>query len=79
MKKILITGACGYIGKQLIQKLLQQQVAILATDIVENQFVTENKKYTFLKADLRSGHHQKLDYSRKTGCSHSSSGHCFTH
>jgi UDP-glucose 4-epimerase len=54
MKKVLITGACGYIGKQLIQKLLQQQVAISATDIVENQFVTENKNYTFFKADLRA-------------------------
>ncbi len=53
MKKILITGASGYIGHQLIQKLIQNDVAILATDIIEPKS-KPTKHYQFLKADLRS-------------------------
>jgi hypothetical protein len=79
MKKVLITGACGYIGKQLIQKLLQQQVSILATDIVENQFVTENKNYTFLKADLRADTIKNWIIQEKPDVVIHLSGYCFTH
>lgn len=54
MKKILITGASGYIGSQLISKLIEQNVAILATDIVEPKEKPNSSNYTFLKADLRT-------------------------
>lgn len=52
MKKILITGASGYIGSQLIRKLSTEAVEIIGTDIVDGIINFEN--YTFIKADLRT-------------------------
>lgn len=52
MKKILVTGASGYIGAQLITKLSKESVQIIGTDIVETKQSFAN--YRFVKADLRT-------------------------
>lgn len=52
MKKILITGASGYIGSQLIAKLSKENITIIGTDIVEKEQLFDN--YSFVKGDLRS-------------------------
>lgn len=52
MKKILITGAAGYIGSQLITQLSKEDVTIIGTDIMDTKVSFDN--YSFVKADLRT-------------------------
>jgi len=49
MKKILVTGAGGYIGRHVVQKLLEHNVQVIATDL----FVDEiDKRAQIIKADI---------------------------
>ncbi len=45
MKKILITGACGFVGKYLINEFLNDEYEILACDINNNGKLPSNVKY----------------------------------
>ena len=45
MKKVLITGACGFVGKYLIKEFLENGYEILACDIKNNGTLPENVKY----------------------------------
>ncbi|MEZ5008129.1 MAG: SDR family oxidoreductase [Chitinophagales bacterium] len=63
MKKILITGASGYIGSQLIERLSKENVTIIGTDIVEKKQSIDN--YTFVKGDLRSDDVKNLILNEK--------------
>ncbi|MEZ5024267.1 MAG: NAD(P)-dependent oxidoreductase [Chitinophagales bacterium] len=63
MKKILITGASGYIGSQLIERLSKENVTIIGTDIVEKKHSIDN--YTFVKGDLRSDDVKNLILNEK--------------
>ncbi|KMK76815.1 SDR family oxidoreductase [Alkalihalobacillus pseudalcaliphilus] len=54
---ILITGACGYLGSQLVQSLASlglEEHSIIATDIREEPPAGFPKAITYLKADVRS-------------------------
>ena len=55
MKKILITGASGYIGSQLVKKLIQldgEPLEIIGTDILPRYFSKAKNPFTFKAADL---------------------------
>ena len=53
--KVLITGACGYIGSQLVSYLQHNEPAIkiLATDIKESPLIND-QNFEYFKADLRT-------------------------
>lgn len=51
MKKILVTGANGYLGKGVIRKLLDDGYHVIATDLC-NQYVDE--RATFISCDIFS-------------------------
>ena len=58
-KRILVTGAAGFIGSNLINKLLELGVEVTGIDNFFNgklsnlEDVIENKKFHFLKGDIR--------------------------
>ena len=71
-KKILITGACGYVGTALIQSLLEYKNEIICLDLMIygdksiRPFV-ENKEIKFFKSDIRNTdkiekHFENIDY-----------------
>lgn len=58
-KKILITGACGYVGTALIQKLLEYDNEIICLDLMiygdkSIQSFLNNKNINFFKSDIRN-------------------------
>lgn len=59
MKRILITGGCGFIGTNLTAKLLEEGNCVIALDNLycadkENaQIFSDNSNYTFLNRDVR--------------------------
>ncbi len=63
MKKILITGASGYIGSQLIKKFSTKPVEIIGTDIADANINFEN--YKFIKADLRTNEVKQMVLKHK--------------
>lgn len=55
MKKILVTGASGYIGSQLVEhlsSLSNEDIQIFATDLREKKWKITHHKVEFYKADL---------------------------
>jgi GDP-L-fucose synthase len=52
MKKVLVTGASGFIGKNLVLKLLKKNYSIYAT-FHKNKNLIKNKKIKYFKVDLR--------------------------
>ena len=55
MKKILITGGCGFIGTKLVYELLKQdcQITVVDTSWFGN-FLPKSKKIKFIKKDIRN-------------------------
>ena len=51
MKKIVITGANGFIGRKLIEKLIDQRIAICALDCVDN-FSIQSEILKYYKCNL---------------------------
>ncbi len=73
MKKILVTGAAGFIGFHLCKKLLQKKFKVYGLDNINNYYKKELKidrikilknfkkrKFTFIKVDLKNN--KKLEY-----------------
>ncbi|MBK5262266.1 MAG: NAD(P)-dependent oxidoreductase [Peptostreptococcaceae bacterium] len=53
MKKIIITGADGFVGSNTVRYFLENHVEILAIDIIENvKNLKEHKNLTYMKADV---------------------------
>ena len=57
MKKILITGAAGYIGSKLCTKLVDEGYKVTAVDILKYEknslaHLFSKKNFTFLKLDI---------------------------
>jgi dTDP-4-dehydrorhamnose reductase len=49
MKKVLVTGAGGYIGRHVVQKLLEYDVQVIATDLYVDEI---DKRAQIIKADI---------------------------
>lgn len=49
-KVAIVTGACGLIGKAFCDALHEAGAEVIATDIVENEYIIKN--YHFIKADI---------------------------
>ncbi len=56
MKKILITGACGFIGRAVMQSLLAKYKVIVFNRKIPN---TKNKKIIFVKGNITDSHKVK--------------------
>ena len=48
MKKVIISGACGFVGNYLIKELLDNEYEILACDISNNNNLPEKVNYCYL-------------------------------
>ena len=54
MKKILVTGACGYKGSVLVPKLLENGYEVTALDIMWfGNFLKPHKRLTIIESDIR--------------------------
>ena len=53
MKKILITGASGFIAPHIIEKALEKDFKVFGVDIVEDENNISNKNYEFIRKDVR--------------------------
>ena len=53
IKKVLVTGSEGYIGSVLVNKLVRQGYKVAGMDTCYYSEVPKNKKYQFLKHDIR--------------------------
>lgn len=51
--KIAITGAAGFVGRNLSSYLLEHGYAVTGIDIVDNQVLYNNSAYVYIKADTR--------------------------
>ena len=51
MKKILVTGGSGFIGSNLIKKLLSYNYKVNCLDIYENKSL-QHKNFKFYKGDI---------------------------
>ncbi len=49
-KVAIVTGACGLIGKAFCDALHEAGAEVIATDIIENEYIIKN--YHFIKADI---------------------------
>lgn len=49
MKKVLVTGACGFLGRALVAELFKQGVAVIAVDRDDSVFPAELKDNSLLK------------------------------
>jgi len=49
MKKILVTGAGGYIGRHVVQKLLEHDAQVIATDLYVDEI---DKRAAIIKANI---------------------------
>ena len=55
MKKILVTGGCGYVGSMLVPELLKHNydVTVLDLEIYGNQIKNKYGKVKYIKGDIR--------------------------
>lgn len=51
MKKVLVTGGCGVIGRHICSGLLKKNCAVIAVDKEECNYNTGKLNYTFVQAD----------------------------
>jgi UDP-glucuronate 4-epimerase len=66
MKKILVTGSCGFIGMHLCEKLLKQEFQVLGLDNINNYYSIELKKMRLSRLKKYSQFEfQKIDISNK--------------
>ena len=57
IKKIIVTGGCGFIGSHLIDKLLEKKYVVLNIDSLTYAAVKKNfknKNYFFLKSEIQN-------------------------
>lgn len=60
MSTVLVTGSSGFIGRNLVKRLLKDSIKVIGIDIEDNLFADSidgdlSKNFTFLKGDLRDG------------------------
>ena len=53
MKKILITGASGFIAPHIVEKALEKDFKVFGVDILEDEKNISNKNYEFIRKDVR--------------------------
>lgn len=53
MAKILITGACGLIGKKICSGLIKRDNQVIGTDVNTGSYNDGKKNYSFIQADAR--------------------------
>ena len=64
MKKILVTGCCGYVGTELVNFLLENNYEIIGLDTGWfGNNLPKNKKLQFIEFDIRNI--DKFDYQNK--------------
>lgn len=51
IKKILVTGACGFIGEKICSGLLKRNYIVIGTDFKSSDYNASKTGYTFVKAD----------------------------
>ena len=54
MRVALITGALGFVGKKLTQRLLGENYKVIAVDCIDPSLVGEREGVTYIKSDLSS-------------------------
>lgn len=54
MRRVLITGANGFVGYYLVQQLLQKKYVVIATGKGKNRLPFQNKKLTYHSLDFTS-------------------------
>ena len=59
-KKVLVTGACGFMGSHLVDKLLEEGASVLALDRPEAFLVKANRKPSVRPP--RARHHEASGY-----------------
>lgn len=52
MKKVIITGCFGFIGKKLVKYLLEKGIAVYGMDIRSADFFSDNQNFHFVKLDF---------------------------
>ena len=52
MQTVLVTGACGLIGKHICSGLLKKGYEVIAVDERESDYNMGKLHYTFVEADL---------------------------
>jgi nucleoside-diphosphate-sugar epimerase len=62
LKKILVTGGSGFIGTNLIRKLLQENHKVINIDLVDSQLGVETKKIDLTKTDFSFLDSIEFDY-----------------
>jgi UDP-glucuronate 4-epimerase len=70
MKKILVTGSCGFIGYHIVKKLLFEKFLVVGIDNMNNYYsvkikkarlkdIVSNKNFSFINSDISN--YEKLD------------------
>ena len=54
MKKAIVTGASGFIGKQLVKELLLRNVDVVAIDVHFDDILLNNNKITCIDCKDKS-------------------------
>jgi len=77
MKKILVTGAGGYIGRHVVHKLLKHDVHVIATDLYVDEI---DKRAQIIKADIFKESENLFDFfDRPDVCIHMAWRNGFVH
>ncbi len=51
IKKVLVTGACGFIGEKICSGLLKRNYVVIGTDFKSSDYNISKPGYSFIKAD----------------------------